>query len=51
MAAGIRWLGAPWGVLAGKVAADILFYIPVIFLYERRKRAERNSLRGPSESL
>ena len=39
MAAGIRWLGAQWGVLAGKVAADILFYIPVIFFYERRKRA------------
>jgi hypothetical protein len=41
MAAGIRWLGTQWGVLAGKVAADILFYSPVIFLYERRKRVER----------
>ena len=43
MAAGIRWLGPQWGVLAGKVAADILFYIPVIFLYERRRRAERSA--------
>ena len=52
MAAGIRWLGAQWGVLAGKVAADILFYIPVILLYERRKRAERHSKSGTSrESL
>lgn len=42
MAAGIRWVGPHWGVLAGKVAADILFYIPVILLYERRKRAERS---------
>jgi hypothetical protein len=41
MAAGIRWLGPEWGVLAGKVAADVLFYIPVIFLYERRRRVER----------
>lgn len=52
MAAGIRWLGAQWGVLAGKAAADVLFYIPVIFLYERRRRAERHSMRGTSgESL
>ena len=43
MAAGIRWLGPQWGVLAGKVVADVLFYIPVIFLYERRRRAERNA--------
>ena len=43
MATGIRWLGPQWGVLAGKVAADIFFYIPVIFLYERRRRAERGA--------
>ena len=52
MAAGIRWVGPHWGVLAGKVVADILFYIPVIFLYERRRRAERDAMRdASSESL
>ena len=44
MAAGIRWLGPQWGVLAGKVVADILFYIPVIFLYERRRRGQGNAV-------
>jgi len=38
MALGTRLLGLPFGVVAGKVSADILFYLPVIFMYERRKR-------------
>ena len=38
MALGTRLLGLPLGVVAGKVSADILFYLPVIFMYERKKR-------------
>lgn len=38
MGVGTRALGLPLGVIAGKVAADLLFYVPVIFMYERRKR-------------
>ena len=38
MAIGTRLLGLPLGVVAGKVSADILFYLPVIFMYERKKR-------------
>ena len=37
MALGTRLLGLPFGVVAGKVAADLVFYLPVIFFYERRK--------------
>lgn len=43
MGLGMHWFGPVRGLLAGKVAADVLFYIPVIFVYERRKRAERES--------
>ena len=38
MAIGTRALGFPWGVVVGKLAADVLFYLPVIFMYERRKQ-------------
>jgi hypothetical protein len=38
MAAGVRLLGSVLGVVVGKVAADVLFYAPVIYMYERRKR-------------
>jgi len=38
MGLGVRLLGLRLGVLAGKVAADTLFYVPVIFMYERRTR-------------
>ena len=41
MGLGIRYLGREWGVLAGKVAADVLFYIPVITAYEWRRRLAR----------
>lgn len=40
MGVGMRLLGPRLGLLAGKIAADILFYLPVIFVYERRKRME-----------
>jgi hypothetical protein len=43
MALGTRLLGFPFGVIAGKVAADVLFYLPVIFMYERKKRWHRQS--------
>ena len=38
MGLGVRFVGPKLGVLAGKLAADILFYVPVIFVYERRRR-------------
>jgi hypothetical protein len=41
MALGTRALGLPLGVIVGKVGADLLFYVPVIIVYERRKRARR----------
>ena len=41
MGVGMRALGPTRGLVAGKIAADILFYLPVIYMYERRKRGER----------
>ena len=41
MALGTRLLGLPLGVIAGKVVADGLFYIPVIATYENRQRRKR----------
>jgi hypothetical protein len=41
MGLGVRLLGLELGVIAGKVAADTLFYVPVIFMYERRTRKAR----------
>ncbi len=43
MGLGARLLGPHLGVIAGKVAADVFFYAPVIFMYERTKH-----WRGPS---
>jgi hypothetical protein len=40
MGVGMRLLGPRLGLIAGKLAADVLFYLPVIFMYERRKRIE-----------
>ena len=37
MALGLRLFGAAVGIVVGKVAADVLFYVPVIYMYERRK--------------
>lgn len=37
MAVGTRLLGPHVGVIAGKLTADLLFYVPVIYTYERRK--------------
>lgn len=41
MGIGARYLGPQRGLIAGKLAADVLFYLPVIFMYERRKRRTR----------
>jgi len=38
MGLGVRLLGLELGVVAGKATADILFYLPVIYVYERRRR-------------
>jgi hypothetical protein len=43
MAAGVRLLGPRLGIVAGKFGADLLFYVPVIFMYERRKRRRERS--------
>ena len=38
MGLGMRMLGPGRGLIAGKLAADAIFYLPVIFMYERRTR-------------
>lgn len=43
MGVGVKLLGPALGLVAGKVAADLLFYVPVIFMYERRKRGRMRS--------
>ena len=47
MAAGMRLLGPRSGLLAGKLVADVVFYLPVIFMYERRKRIARDAKTRP----
>jgi hypothetical protein len=37
MGIGQRFLGPQFGLVAGKLAADVLFYIPVIFIYEMKR--------------
>ncbi len=41
MGFGVRLLGPVRGLVAGKLVADVLFYVPVIFMYERRNRRRR----------
>ena len=38
MATGTHYLGRGWGVAAGKLVADVIFYVPVIISYELRRR-------------
>lgn len=40
MAVGTRLLGWGLGIIAGKVLADVVFYLPVIWVYEHRQQAE-----------
>ena len=41
MGVGMRVLGPQRGLLAGKLAADVVFYLPVILMHERQKRRAR----------
>jgi len=41
MMAGTRLFGITLGVIVGKIAADVVFYVPVVFMYERRQRRRR----------
>ncbi len=50
MAVGTRLLGLPLGVIAGKLVADGLFYVPVIAMYERRKLRTAEDVIGPEVS-
>jgi hypothetical protein len=43
MALGVRFLGRQVGVIAGKLAADVSFYLPVILTYELRRQAARRA--------
>jgi hypothetical protein len=38
---GVLMLGPGWGVIAGKIAADIIFYGLAISVYERMKAARQ----------
>lgn len=38
MALGVRWLGAGVGVIVGKLAADVTFYVPAVLFYELRRK-------------
>ena len=38
MAVGVKMFGSVWGIAFGKLTADLLFYGPVVYMYERRKR-------------
>lgn len=40
MAVGMNSLGPGLGIIAGKVLADVAFYLPVIWVYERRRRLQ-----------
>lgn len=45
MGVGMRFIGPRAGLIAGKLAADVFFYLPVIFMYERRKRRTQRAAR------
>jgi len=38
MGLGLHYIGQGWGLLAGKLAADLVFYVPTIIIYELRKK-------------
>ena len=46
MALGVRALGLGLGVILGKLAADVLFYVPVIVIYEYRQHRRRGATDG-----
>jgi hypothetical protein len=45
MAVGVRLLGQASGIMVGKLAADVTFYLPVILTYETRRQARKRT--GP----
>jgi hypothetical protein len=48
MGLGVRTFGLGLGIIVGKIAADVLFYIPVIVIYEYRlRRARRRGVTEP----
>ena len=50
MAAGVRLFGREAGILAGKLAADVVFYVPVICAYELRRIVSRPArVRSPAD--
>lgn len=44
MGIAVKLLGLKLGVVTGKLVADALFYVPVIFVYERRAQGARDSI-------
>jgi hypothetical protein len=42
MGLGVRAFGLGLGIVVGKVAADLVFYVPVILIYEYRRRGRRS---------
>ena len=45
MGLGTRWLGRGIGVIAGKIAADVTFYLPVLASYELQRWTARRRLK------
>jgi hypothetical protein len=43
MGLGVRLLGQTAGIVAGKLAADVSFYLPVILTYEMRRQAGKRA--------
>jgi hypothetical protein len=44
MAAGVKLAGPVFGLVIGKLSADLLFYGPVVYMYERRKRRRQRQV-------
>ena len=53
MALGVRFFGSAVGIVVGKLAADVTFYLPVILAYELRhylaQASERARARGTAD--
>ena len=39
---GVELLGTAWGLLAGKLVGDLLFYVPVILTHESLRRLKKS---------
>ncbi|HXT18269.1 MAG TPA: hypothetical protein VN706_21740 [Gemmatimonadaceae bacterium] len=49
MTLGIRFAGPVFGLVIGKLAADAVFYAPVIYMYERRKHRRARAKRTDAD--